>query len=45
MGTVEDEIVSLCFFKGIKSGAINPFIDTLPVEMLALSYSTLKGHG
>lgn len=30
MGTIEDEIVSLCFFKGIKSGAINPFIDTLP---------------
>lgn len=30
MGTVEDEIVSLCFFKGIELGAINPFIDTLP---------------
>lgn len=30
MGTVEDEIVSLCFFKGIGLGAINPFIDTLP---------------
>lgn len=45
MGTVEDEIVSLCFFKGIESGAINPFIDTLPMEKSALCYSALKGHG
>ena len=45
MGTVEDEIVSLCFFKGIELGAINPFIDTLPVEMSALCCSVLKGYG
>lgn len=45
MGTVEDEIVSLCLFKGIELGGINPFIDTLPMEMSALCYSALKGYG